>query len=152
MCRFAIELGPFGFETRVKFRQSRITLSVEGVDLVGAFLEFLFDALEFLHRFDDAGLECSDLLLQSIGLAHCSLVLFLVLGVFEVAVGAFEVGLVLGDLLFKVGTRCLQTLAFRLYFAYRKGVLFKLLFDLGTPLVCGIQRLFQAAKVCVGLL
>jgi hypothetical protein len=55
---------------------------------------------------------------------------------FEVAVGSLEIGFVIGDLFFQVGAFCAELLAPVLDFAYRKGVLFKLLFDRRTPLVC----------------
>ena len=77
-----------------------------------------------------------------LGLAHRRLVFFLVLRVFQVAVGPFEIRLVFGYLLFKFGSLGMQPIARTLNFAYGKGVLFKLLFDFGTPLVCCFDCFF----------
>ena len=54
-----------------------------------------------VHFLDDLCLKCRDLLLQGVGLTHRGLVFLLILCVFQVAVGPFEICLVLGDLLFE---------------------------------------------------
>jgi hypothetical protein len=72
--------------------------------------------------------------------------------VFEIAFRALEVRFVFGDLIFKRRSRRVQVVSLLLNFTYRKGVLFKLLFDRCTPLVCRFQRLLQPAKVRICLL
>lgn len=126
----------------VESGQCFVTFGVKAIDLFSPLSQFLFDRFNSLDGLNYLSFECSDLFLQSIGLTHRCLVFLLILSVFKVAVGTFEVGLIFGDLFLKIRPVGMELISLCLDLTNRKSVLFKLLFDLSTLCNCGFDYLF----------
>ena len=146
------KFGPVLFDLGVEFGNSVGSFLIDRADLFAATLDLFFDLLESGHILERLRLIGGDLFLQSICLTHRRLVFFLVLRVFQISIGTLEISFIFSDVLVEFGPFASQSVAAVLYFAYRKGVLFKLSFNFSTPRVSSIQRLFKSPDLRIRLL